>query len=67
MFRFGAEWREAVQRFESNEYNENTILRQLPGMVGDMEAHNRQGFVGLSRMRAEPNRRYQNSRGDLHH
>lgn len=58
MFRFGAEYREAIQQFESNEFTENRILRQVPGMVGDLEPRRKVGFVGLSRMRALPERVY---------
>jgi hypothetical protein len=62
IFRFGAEYREAVQQFESNEFTENRILRQVPGLIGDLEPRRSIGFVGLSRVRAQPKRKYTNDR-----
>lgn len=65
LFRFGAEWRDAVQQFESNEAWENKILRRLPGMVGDTERKNPRGFVGLSYDPADPDKEYVNNRAEL--
>jgi hypothetical protein len=49
MWRFGAEWREAVWRLDETEFRKCApVLRGLPGMVGDMEAGKADGFVGLS-------------------
>ena len=62
MFRFGAEYREAVQQFQSNEFTENQILRQVPGMIGDLEPRRKNGFVGLSKVRVLPDRLYVNDR-----
>ena len=42
MFRFGAEWRDVTWRGEQ-------ALKDVPGMVGDMEPVKKKGFVGLSR------------------
>ncbi len=62
MFRFGAEYRDAVQRFESNEAWENKVLRQLPGMVGDLERKRPKGFMGLSWQPADSGKQYVNNR-----
>ncbi|KAL8947360.1 MAG: hypothetical protein Q9222_006351 [Ikaeria aurantiellina] len=48
MFRLGAEWRGAVLRLEGREFIECDALRDVPGMVGDMEPESVRGFVGLS-------------------
>lgn len=49
MFRFGAEWREAVWHFEENEFVKCPVLLDVPGLVGDMErCGNKDGFIGLS-------------------
>lgn len=62
LFRFGGEWRDAIQAFESNEAWENKILRRLPGMIGDMERQKKMGFVGLSYEPADPGKEYVNDR-----
>ncbi|KAJ9602389.1 hypothetical protein H2200_013244 [Cladophialophora chaetospira] len=62
MFRFGAEYREVVQQFEGNDFRENQILRQVPGMIGDLESRRKRGFVGLSKVRALPDRSYMHDR-----
>lgn len=50
MFRFGAEWKEAVWQFEENEFEKCPILLEVPGMIGDMEANVMDtGFIGLSK------------------
>ncbi|KAF2482293.1 hypothetical protein BDY17DRAFT_324588 [Neohortaea acidophila] len=64
LFRFGAEYRDAVQRFESNEAPENKVLRQLPGMVGDLESTKRRGFIGLSWQPADAEKEYMNNRAE---
>lgn len=62
LFRFGAEYSEAVQQFQSNDFSENTVLRSMPGMVGDLEPGGRTGFIGLSRYSAKPTRNFVNVR-----
>ncbi|KAL8712836.1 MAG: hypothetical protein Q9220_003044 [cf. Caloplaca sp. 1 TL-2023] len=48
MFRLGAEWRGAVLQLEEREFIDCDALRDVPGMVGDMESESVRGFVGLS-------------------
>ncbi|THZ73266.1 hypothetical protein D6C84_09739 [Aureobasidium pullulans] len=56
MFRFGAEWKEAVWQFEENEFEKCPILLEVPGMIGDMEANVMDtGFIGLSKDEAKKN------------
>ncbi|KAG2170066.1 hypothetical protein JADG_009805 [Aureobasidium aubasidani] len=56
MFRFGAEWKEAVWQFEENEFEKCPILLEVPGMIGDMEANVMDtGFIGLSKDEARKN------------
>ncbi|KAK5311836.1 hypothetical protein LTR70_008562 [Exophiala xenobiotica] len=61
VFRFGAEWKNAVQLFKSNDFRENDVLLDLPGMIGDMMPGADIGFVGLSRIFADAKRRYTNT------
>ena len=50
MFRFGAEWQKEVWRFEERDFMGNESLREIPGLIGDMQPENRdRGFVGLSK------------------
>ncbi|TIA11214.1 hypothetical protein D6C80_07648 [Aureobasidium pullulans] len=59
MFRFGAEWKEAVWQFEENEFEKCPILLEVPGMIGDMEANVMDtGFIGLSKDEARKNGSY---------
>ncbi|KAI1824682.1 hypothetical protein F4861DRAFT_505244 [Xylaria intraflava] len=69
MFRFGAEWKNAVDAIESAEFwdSGSAALRRVPGMIGDMnpaggggklqgeidDGRGNVGFVGLSHHRAE--------------
>ncbi|THX23131.1 hypothetical protein D6D10_10376 [Aureobasidium pullulans] len=56
MFRFGAEWKEAVWQFEENEFEKCPILLEVPGMIGDMESNvMNTGFIGLSKDEAKKN------------
>lgn len=56
MFRFGAEWKEAVWQFEENEFEKCPILLEVPGMIGDMDANVMDtGFIGLSKDEARKN------------
>ncbi|KAF2198749.1 hypothetical protein GQ43DRAFT_145278 [Delitschia confertaspora ATCC 74209] len=61
MFRFGAEWANAVHRLQSTDLQEpgTACLRDVPGMIGDMNGHGgAAGFVGLSRRKASLGRDY---------
>jgi hypothetical protein len=49
MFRLGAEWKDAVSKFEGAEIGECESLQEVPGMVGDMDSMGKVGFIGLSR------------------
>ena len=49
LFRLGAEWTQAVWKFEGREFRECDVLAEVPGMVGDMEPESVKGFVGLSK------------------
>ena len=66
MFRLGAEWRGVVRRFEGTEFKENEgVLLDVPGMIGDMEPDEKRGFVGLSYKTARLGRDYGYDRDDL--
>lgn len=76
MFRFGAEWRDAVHELRGGDIasQDTSLLCNVPGMVGDLDPRRVReaggvpqalGFVGLSRYRAEtsPNRLYTYHKG----
>ena len=58
IFRFGAEWRDAIQQFKSNDFRDNDVLLDMPGMIGDMTPNAGNGFIGLTRIPAPPGRSY---------
>lgn len=66
MFRIGAEWQKVVWRFEGSEFKENErVLLEVPGLIGDMEPDEKRGFVGLSYRTARVGREYGYDRANL--
>ena len=64
LLKFGAELPDIVKQFTSNDFANNKVSRDVPGMVGDMNRSGKYGFVGLSKDSARPGRLHVNSRSD---
>jgi len=64
MFRLGAEIRDCARQWGSREFQDNDVLRRMPGMIGDTVPGAERGIVGLSTFPARSDRVYTNAKED---